>query len=677
MTTANYRSLMIGGSVEISSKVADAILRNPAGSAVAIGHALAHVFLHVALMLSVAWMYQSARTGFFPSEGRSRIFVAYLGGITLFLMMANMRLFPESIAIPRGDILWRQSLAWPTFLLLGATGLVIGILALANAWRTRRRTMPALFAGIALAIGVAATAAEVRAPTTAQARTRPDVILLGIDSLRPDHLPAHGYPHQGLTPHIDGLMHELVRFDNAATPQSRTFVSYMSLLTGQYPIRHGARFNLHPRERFPHDNTLAHRLRQDGYVTAYATDETRFANIDHRFGFDSIAAPPANIFDFLIGSTYDSIATNLLLATPAGKGLFPHTHANRAAYRLYRPEDHIQRTNALVAQLPDERSVFLISHLCLPHWPYLPSNFLDAHPAAFAAQENAQSVIHADYLRSVHAADKQIGSIVDALRAGNRLHNAILILFSDHGEGLGLAPDALHPLPGHRVPGAPSAIGHGNFALTDADRRVVLGMQRYVDGQPQWRPRNASDPVSLIDIAPTILDLLGHAPPARMQGVSLASVMGEETTLPAGRIRFVESGLLSATLLTQEIDELAVADAFSHLYRVADDFRAEIDPAQLPEKLALKQRGAIFGQYGLSTLPARQDMGTTEDCWLFVDYSERTMHCLSPSSTPTPVAGNLQREICGHFAADDGFVERWCSHASLQASPLPPTASRG
>src|SRR5688572_29016661 len=127
-----------------------------------------------------------------------------------------------------------------------------------------------------------------------------------------------------------------MRFTRAYTPQARTFVAYMGILTGRYPTRHKARENLYPRDLFDRGPTLAHRLREHGYATLFAIDDVRFANIDHSFGFDHVATPAVGILDFLLGTVYDTVGTNLFQLLPFADRAMPHVAGNRAAATIYR-----------------------------------------------------------------------------------------------------------------------------------------------------------------------------------------------------------------------------------------------------------------------------------------------------------------------------------------------------
>src|SRR4051812_48954611 len=69
--------------------------------------------------------------------------------------------------------------------------------------------------------------------------TRPNIVLVSVDTLRRDALPAYGRSQQTL-PTLDALASDSVRFDHAFAAAAWTLPSHASLLTGTYPHRHGA-----------------------------------------------------------------------------------------------------------------------------------------------------------------------------------------------------------------------------------------------------------------------------------------------------------------------------------------------------------------------------------------------------------------------------------------------------
>ena len=128
-------------------------------------------------------------------------------------------------------------------------------------------------------------------PAKARAANQgPNVIFIGLDSLNPKHTGYAGYPLP-TTPHLDAFLRESIVFENAYTPIARTFPAWYSILTGQYPVTSGVRFNLLKRKHIKSaDQCLGNILKKKGYETVHYTDEVRFSNVTSAGRFRSAAA---------------------------------------------------------------------------------------------------------------------------------------------------------------------------------------------------------------------------------------------------------------------------------------------------------------------------------------------------------------------------------------------------
>ena len=152
-----------------------------------------------------------------------------------------------------------------------------------------------------LAIALVSAFAAVHRPSkAAPAQQRPNVILIGIDSLRLDQLQRFG--GTGVTKHLDRFLAEADIVRDTTTPTARTYSSWTAILTGRSPLVTGARFNLAERKTVQANPTIGDVLREAGYRTIYSTDEVRFANFDESYGFDQVITPPIGAVDFVIGS---------------------------------------------------------------------------------------------------------------------------------------------------------------------------------------------------------------------------------------------------------------------------------------------------------------------------------------------------------------------------------------
>lgn len=628
------------------------------------GHILL-MLLAVALFRGAAWQLKSSRVSSIPLAS-----LFALAAITCAVMW-NRRLYPQSMAFPSSDLLLTQILS--PILFWGLTLLILAALALAVVGAIRRWPKSSL-AAISLA-GCMLLPSCMRPDTAGRhgSERLPDVILIGVDSLRPDFLPRNGFPATGLTPRINQVLGEMVSFNDALTPMARTFVAYMSILTGQEPQRHGARFNLYPRDRFNRGDTLAWRLKAAGYYTVFAMDEARFANVDSSFGFDATITPPVGVLDFAIGSAFDSIGTNLLLMIPGIRGRLSYIYGNRAAYRVYRPRDHSDRLDEALADAPRDRPLLLVSHFCLPHWPYLRRNPYAGEELPPIGLSGEYSDAPKDYMRALHAADQQIGRLIDRLRASGRLRNAVVVLLSDHGEGLGMRRDTftIEQSKDEAVSLPASQYGHGGYVLAPSQYRVVLGMQRYVDGRPVWKSRDVDGPASLLDVAPTVLAVAKVAvPSSNFDGMSLLPALeGRQANLPE-RFRFVESGERAATVERANIDEKKVAAEMHYLYDLTPDLRFEVGHDVIGRALAGKQRGSWFGDYGVAAKPVGYTEDISASCWEGMDFKARKVSCIA-FPAKEPVYRQLQEAICIHYAHDREFVARWCTAGGAASLSVP------
>lgn len=632
--------------------------------------ALFTVLLYFSLFLGAHFLLATAAVALYrgatrqlDSQRRDNItfLILFVAATLTCAVMWNRRIYPGSIAFPYSDLLLAQTLS--PLLFWGLNLLLLGAAGLALLGQVMRRPKSSLAIATILACSLLPSCVRPAIIARAPGDPRPDVIIIGIDSLRPDFLPRNGFPSRVVTPHLNKMLAGMVNFDDALTPMARTFVAYMSILTGQEPLRHGARFNLYPRDRFDRHDTVAWQFKAAGYHTLFAIDEARFANFDGSFGFDEVVAPPAGLLDFAIGGTFDSVGTNLFLTVPVIRHHLSHVYGNRAAYRLYRADDHSDRIRGALADTPPNRPLMLVSHFCLPHWPYLRHNpyAKDTLPPIALTREYADAPN--GYMRALHMADIQVGNLIEQLKAAGRLENAIVVVLSDHGEGLGMARDRFQIQNTDKngvTTLAASQYGHGGYALADSQYRVVLAMQKFVDGRAVWAPSEVKGPASLLDVAPTVLEITGieGARDAR-DGMSLLPALNGELKILPERVRFVESGERAASVERAEIDEKKVAAEMSHLYTLTPDLRFEINGDLLGETLAGKQRGAWLGRYGVLAKPAGYLGDRSGSCWQGMDFSERSVSCISyPASDP--VYARLQKEVCQHYARDGDFFARWC-----------------
>jgi arylsulfatase A-like enzyme/Flp pilus assembly protein TadD len=313
-----------------------------------------------------------------------------------------------------------------------------------------------------------------------------NVLLVTIDTLRADHVGAYGQTGS-LTPTIDGLAKDGLRFARTYAHVPMTLPSHASLLTGAYPTRTGVRDN----GAFRLDDrwdAIATVLKEAGYRTgafvgAFVLD-ARFG-LDH--GFDTYD-------DRMLGRGMDEVAER-----PAEKVLEP-------AYQWIcqagacGPREHSESSSgagrASGGGVPaSSEKWFAWVHLYDPHEPYAP-------PEPYRSQYSNEP-----YDGEIAYADAALGAFLGRLRSAGALANTLVVVASDHGESLGEH--------GERT--------HGLFAY-DSTLRVPLVMWAAHGIRAGVFP----DPMRLVDVTPTILDFVGARAIAAADGRSVRPFIAGE-----------------------------------------------------------------------------------------------------------------------------------------------------
>ena len=299
---------------------------------------------------------------------------------------------------------------------------------------------------------------------------RLNVLLITLDTTRADRLGCYGHA-KAMTPALDRLAQQGVLFERAYAPVPLTLPSHASMLTGLYPPEHGLRNN--GQAALPQGlPTLATQLQAAGYQTGAFV--AAFV-LDHKFGLQR---------GF---TTYDD---DLSQSDP---GLHGH--------HQYR--DGTLVIDAALAWLRprSQKPFFCWVHLFDPHYPYL------THQEDFGTQFKDQP-----YDAELAYVDLQIDRLINRLREFGALDNTIIVVVGDHGESLGEHGELAH-----------------SMTVYDATLRVPLLIVSPQEGQPGHR---VPTPVSLVDLAPTLLDRLGLPPLAQSSGRTLRPALRGEPLAP-------------------------------------------------------------------------------------------------------------------------------------------------
>jgi len=330
-------------------------------------------------------------------------------------------------------------------------------------------------------------------------RTPAPLILVTINTPRADHLGVYGYARD-TSPALDALAHDGIVFARCYAQATTTRASHASIFTSAYPRTHGVYSNF---DEYLDRPSLMTALRAAGYVTAGFVSS---AVLNRKFGLQRQL------------DHFDDAATVAELNRPD---------------MVERPaRETLQAALAYLEQQDPRKPFFLWIHLIDPHGPYAapidPDRFVgDAHaePGQRSLPLGDTNVVFdkipkyqildgvrdpdyyvARYDGEIRYADDALGAFLDRLRALDVYERTLIVVTADHGETLAE--------PTHR-----RYFAHEQLAYEE-DTRVPLIVREPAGGR-RLAALDASGVVFSIDIAPTILDLLGVAIPDGFEGLSL------------------------------------------------------------------------------------------------------------------------------------------------------------
>ena len=423
-----------------------------------------------------------------------------------------------------------------------------------------------------------------------------NLVIIALDTLRPDHLGCYGYS-RATSPNIDAWAQDAVVFENAQSCAPWTAPSLLSLMTSLYPDVHGVTSFPDPGRMNDRVTTLAEVLKSHGYSTAAFTDggyaKPQFGL---KQGFD--------IYPLNRGDLLDEHASNLdhpdrirgnvertleWLDEVEGEPffLFFHTYQVHGPYaapeecvKLFRPSwdegvEHAQLEAAVTRwnelRELDQAGAMLINehneHCGFAQRFQLENDGLGARFQELAitgTDPRKLEFMRDHYDAEIRYTDHELQRVLDWLDRPGVRENTVVVFVSDHGEAFG----------------EHGSIGHGN-ALHDEALRVLLMLRA-----PLVAPRRVKDVVRSIDVMPTVLELLDVPRDGLpMQGRSVADLLhgrllasepsfshalskhGREGRLRAvrdGRWRYVwDTEIGGGLLFDLEIDPAELADISS------------------------------------------------------------------------------------------------------------------
>lgn len=333
-------------------------------------------------------------------------------------------------------------------------------------------------------------------------RRPPNVILISIDTLRPDHLGAYGY-RRPTSPAVDRFRQDAVLFREAIAHAPSTLPSHASIFTSLVPQHHGASHTrLLPLAR--QATTIQEVLRKQGYRTlAVASGGQLLPTFGLDQGFDTYRTIAED------GTFSDVVSEGLrLLDRRSDKPffLFLHTYEVHHPYTP-KPRRMAEFDRGYKGKLPDEISVELLTEIYEGRRKIGPADL--------------QHIINA-YDAEIASVDRSFGRLVDALKARGLYDNSVIVFTSDHGEEFG----------------EHGSVGWHSHTLYDELLRVPLLVKLPAQARARAEVKRM---VRSIDIAPTILDALALDPEPAFQGRTLLPFLDNEGERPMTAILWRET----------------------------------------------------------------------------------------------------------------------------------------
>jgi len=310
---------------------------------------------------------------------------------------------------------------------------------------------------------------------------RPNLVVVSLDTLRAKSLGCYGHGRD-TSPFLDQIASEGTLFENAIAPATVTGPSHMSLFTGVYPPRHGMLTGMEPKAAGV--DTLAQLFRAAGYHTvAFTEDGYIIADLGFTDGF----------------SAYSENTGQGGLSRPA--------------------EGEVRLTFAQAEKwLRDNRRFpfLLFVHTYEVHFPYNPPEgyrtLFEGDDLPGQPERPMLRRWFTDYDREIRFVDDELRRLFAAISEQGLAGSTVVVVLSDHGEEFG----------------EHGGWQHGSTVFEELLRVPLIF---WAPGRIDTGHRHATQ-VSLIDVAPTLLELAGLPVPTAMQGTSLRPAIVEGTEPP-------------------------------------------------------------------------------------------------------------------------------------------------
>lgn len=434
---------------------------------------------------------------------------------------------------------------------------------------------------------------------------QPNILFIMFDQMTAKALPCYGHPVVK-APNISQLAQEGVVFENAYCNSPLCAPSRFSMMSGQLPSRIGAYDNA---SLFPEDiPTIAHYLRDQGYYTCLS-GKMHFVGADQRHGFEDRLTTDIYPGDYGWTPDWDNFQQrptwyhNMLSVVQSGMCVTSNQmdFDEEVAFHAIRQLNKLARTD-------DRRPFFLLSSFTHPHDPFamtkefwdlysdgeidmpavpqIPFDKLDPHcqrihhVCAMGEYEQTPERIknsrHA-YYSEISYVDTKIGQLLTALEKTGLKEDTIIVLTSDHGEMLGER-------------GMWFKMSHFDWSA-----RVPM----IIHSPARFTPRRVSQPVSLVDLLPTLTDIAtGDTAPVFSDHVDGNSLL----PLLRGEAEDLDAAVYGEILCEGAISPVVMIRRGNYKYIYCDNdpeqlYDLEADPDETRNLAVLPEFDGVCGQF--------------------------------------------------------------------------------
>ncbi len=413
----------------------------------------------------------------------------------------------------------------------------------------------------------------------------PNVLLISVDMLRPDHLGCYGYTRE-TSPRIDRLASEGTLFENAISSAPWTLPAHASLFTGLTDSAHGCVDT--NRSLAPELTTIAERLKAIGYATVgFFSGPYLHPVFGLAQGFD----------EYIDCTSYSRLSdkTASSTGTVEGQAIWGASHSDVTNPRVYKAVQEWMRRS-------DRRPFFMFVHMWDVHYDFTPpkpydrkfdpdyqgpfdgSNFFfDQWINARMDKRDLEHLI-ALYDGEIAWTDHYIGRILDDLDALGLRDSTVVVLVADHGTEF-------------------FEHGEKSHRKTLFDEVIKIPMIVRYPGRVPSGKRIAAQ-TSIIDVTPTILELIGLSTPKDVMGHSLVPLFSGGS-FPPNRVAVSELASLGRKMKSfRRRDWKLIRDEVtgrSWIYDLHAD-PEELHPLQDPDSPMVKaiQRAARLAEQRLT-----------------------------------------------------------------------------